>query len=161
LLLLLLLLLLLRLLRPLLLLLLLLLLWPQMRFPELYVQYEGDVDRVASRVAYEYLEGTNWVLRYYACGPATVDWRQQQQQQQGGGGGDTPGASWSWCYSYHYAPLMQVREMWFSSIVQFSITAVSSNAKLQYTVALDACKPPSCDVRLRSGLLLLVCNKQH
>jgi hypothetical protein len=92
---------------PLLLLLLLLLLWPQMRFPELYVQYEGDVDKVASSVAHEYLEGINWVLRYYACGPATVDWRQQQQQQ--GGGADTPGASWSWCYSYHYAPLMQVR----------------------------------------------------
>lgn len=94
-----------------------------MRFPELFEELEGDVDKVAARVAYEYVEGMQWVLRYYACGPAAIDWRRQQQQQGSGaaagssgssGGGDegaalVSGASWSWCYAYHYAPLMQVR----------------------------------------------------
>lgn len=81
----------------------------QMRFPELYEDVEGDVDRVAPRVAHEYLEGMNWVLRYYACGPAAIEWRQQQQQGSQGSSAGVVGASWSWCYSYHYAPLMQVR----------------------------------------------------
>jgi len=87
----------------------------QMRFPELYEQVEGDTDKVASRVAWEYLEGMNWVLRYYACGPAALDWRQQQHDTAVAaadhGSSDAagvPGASWSWCYSFHYAPLMQV-----------------------------------------------------
>lgn len=77
-----------------------------MHFPELYEQVEGDTDKVASRVAWEYLEGMNWVLRYYACGPAALDWRQQQHDSSDAAG--IPGASWSWCYSFHYAPLMQV-----------------------------------------------------
>lgn len=82
----------------------------QRRFPELYAQLEGDVDKVASRVAWEYLEGMNWVLCYYACGPAALDWGQQQQQeqQQGAVSAGAVGASWSYSYSQHYAPLMQV-----------------------------------------------------
>jgi 5'-3' exonuclease len=80
-----------------------------MRFPDLYRHMEGDVDRVAARVAWEYLEGMNWVLRYYACGPAAVSWRQQQPAAgSSGSSAEVPGASWSWCYKYHYAPLMQV-----------------------------------------------------
>ena len=85
----------------------------QMRFPELYSQLDGDTDRVAARVASEYLQGMSWVLRYYACGPAAISWRQQQQQggagSSSGSAGEVPGASWSWCYKHHYAPLMQVR----------------------------------------------------
>jgi hypothetical protein len=80
----------------------------QKRFPELYAQLEGDIDKVASRVAWEYLEGMNWVLCYYACGPAALDWRQQQQQEQGAASAGAVGASWSYSYSHHYAPLMQV-----------------------------------------------------
>ena len=52
----------------------------------------------------------------FACGPAACDWRVAQEQAAGGGGQggtaaatDVPCASWSLCYSYHYAPLMQVR----------------------------------------------------
>jgi hypothetical protein len=72
---------------------------------------DGDVDRVAARVSWEYLEGMNWALCYYACGPAALDWRQQQQQQQeqGTASAGAVGASWSYSYSHHYAPLMQVR----------------------------------------------------
>ncbi|KAF8063012.1 ALKBH8 [Scenedesmus sp. PABB004] len=86
------------------------------RFPDLLEDLGGDVDRVAARVSADYLQGVDWVFRYYACGPATLQW----QSAAGGAGGGGPGggiagagagapdgASWTWCYPHHYAPLIQ------------------------------------------------------
>lgn len=165
----------------------------QARFPELCQHCQGDVDKVAAKVSWEYIHGMQWVLKYYTAGPAAIRWQQQQQQgrdlvdtmssraaQQPGSeatssddgfrlsadhslpecnghrvnlqhnhqqqqrrvveegreqqtiasgdcsttshadrtkkcslpasccAADVDGASWSWCYPYHYAPLMQV-----------------------------------------------------
>lgn len=110
----------------------------QMRFPELYEDVDGDVDRVAARVAHEYLEGMNWVLRYYACGPAALVWRQRQQQQQDdiqGGSAGVAGASWSWCYSYHYAPLMQVHAArWCASYCSICFLIVQASTTEAHVV---------------------------
>ncbi|WIA40164.1 hypothetical protein OEZ86_013561 [Tetradesmus obliquus] len=105
------------------------------RFPELLEEFEGDVDRVAARVAWDYMQGISWVLRYYTCGPAALQWQQHgqpaaaaaaagQQQLRGSNSSSSKksksassssseaaagieGASWTWCYPHHYAPLMQ------------------------------------------------------
>uniref|UniRef100_A0A383WG32 Uncharacterized protein n=1 Tax=Tetradesmus obliquus TaxID=3088 RepID=A0A383WG32_TETOB len=49
------------------------------RFPELLEEFEGDVDRVAARVAWDYMQGISWLLRYYTCGPAALQWQQHGQ----------------------------------------------------------------------------------
>lgn len=54
----------------------------QARFPELFQQCEGDIDKIAARVSWEYLQGMNWVLKYYAAGPAAIHWQQEGEQQQ-------------------------------------------------------------------------------
>jgi len=38
----------------------------QMRFPELFDEMDGDIDKVAARVAADYMDGLTWVLRWAA-----------------------------------------------------------------------------------------------
>ncbi|GIL86379.1 hypothetical protein Vretimale_11678 [Volvox reticuliferus] len=86
----------------------------QARFPE--VTAADDVDKIAARAVRAYMDGLSWVYRYYCLGPAALEFFPDDSSVasggRGGGGGKPDegapeGASWTWAYPYHYAPLMQ------------------------------------------------------
>ncbi|WIA19878.1 hypothetical protein OEZ85_005778 [Tetradesmus obliquus] len=76
------------------------------RFPELLEEFEGDVDRVAARVAWDYMQGISWVLRYYTNSSSSKKSKSASSSSSEAAAG-IEGASWTWCYPHHYAPLMQ------------------------------------------------------
>ncbi|KAG1660380.1 hypothetical protein FOA52_007285 [Chlamydomonas sp. UWO 241] len=69
----------------------------------------GDVDDVAQRVCRAFPEGVTWVHRYYSVGSAPLEYEHPAGLGLSTAGGDTDphGASWTWNFPFHYAPLMQ------------------------------------------------------
>lgn len=91
------------------------LLFPQAKFPAIAADPDALEPQVRS-ICTSYLEGLAWALAYYTRGPAAVDWSSPSSSgskrgtQGGGGREEVAGASWTWCYPHHYAPLMAVSD---------------------------------------------------
>jgi len=83
---------------------------PQARFPA-ELAAGKDIEKTASAVCRHYMDGICWVYRYYSLGPAAIQWLPDGSPvtSDTSAKSDEPeGASWTWFFPYHYAPLMQV-----------------------------------------------------
>ncbi|KAF5827041.1 hypothetical protein DUNSADRAFT_1443 [Dunaliella salina] len=84
------------------------------RYYDLRFKANGNIDKVAKQVARDFIDGMAWVYRYYSFGPATVLFHDdvhaantaKMQGSAAGQAGVPEGASWTWTYPHHYAPLI-------------------------------------------------------
>ncbi|GAX74490.1 hypothetical protein CEUSTIGMA_g1939.t1 [Chlamydomonas eustigma] len=80
-------------------------------FPQEMRRELGNVEKVAQKACRAFLEGCTWVHRYYSLGSSTLSYNAISPaaphiHTTGVQPPAVAGASWTWLYPHHYAPLM-------------------------------------------------------